>query len=79
MWTRHKEKLQSGYKEKYESLKSDIIKYLSPINSYFNIKKEMDEGRIPDNMKKGVKDLLDLMEKDCYEKIEEIKELLKDN
>jgi hypothetical protein len=77
MWTRHKEKLQSEYKGKYESLKSDITKYLSPIISYFKLKKDLDDGKL-DNTKKSFKDLLDLTEKDCHENLEKIEELLKD-
>jgi hypothetical protein len=79
MFEKYKEKHQNEYKEKYESLKEDVKRYLNPILSYFNIKKELDEGRIPDNMKKGTKDLLDLIEKDCYKNIEKLDKLLKDS
>ena len=71
-----KEKLSGKGKSKYETLKSDIKNYLIPITSYFNYKKELNNEKISDDLKKGIKNLLDLTEKDCYENLEKIEKLL---
>ena len=65
------------YREKDESLKDNIKKHVGPIISYFGYKRILDDEKTPDYMKKGIQNLMDMTEKECYENLEKIKEILK--
>jgi hypothetical protein len=70
---------QKKGKSKYEFLKDRMRNKFSTIKTYFELKKELNNGGIPDNLKEGTKNLLSLLEEKCYKKVEEINNILKED
>ena len=73
------EEHQRKGKTDYEFLKDRMRNKFSTIKTYFELKKELDNRGIPDNLKEGTKNLLSLLEEKCYKKMEEINNILKED
>jgi hypothetical protein len=78
MTNEYSEEHQRKGKTDYEFLKDRMRNYLSPIITYFELKKMYGNGEIPENKKKDIEGLLKKAEKRCHINIKKIEKILHD-
>ncbi|MEK6833486.1 MAG: hypothetical protein AABY32_05555 [Nanoarchaeota archaeon] len=73
----YSDKHQRKGKTDYEFLKDRMRNYLSPIITYFELRRMYDNGEIPEDKKEEIKGLLEKLESKCQVNIKKIEKILK--
>jgi hypothetical protein len=75
----YNEEHQRKGKTDYEFLKDRVRNYFTPISTYFEIKKMLDNGEILEDKKEGIRKIFHRCEKQCYLEVDKILKLIEGN